>query len=129
MPHDTSLDRFCTFGDNDVQKDYLAELIRQGIKTATCSALTDYQTSGEALPKVGDICIVIDSQGLPICKIETVEVFQCSFNHVDANFAFDEGEGDRSLGYWRAEHERFFRNRGIFSSTMMLVCERFKVIA
>ena len=43
-------------------------------------------------------------------------------------FAYDEGEGDRSLAYWRSEHERFFRKYDVFSEDMLLVCERFRLI-
>ncbi|NIP23207.1 MAG: ASCH domain-containing protein, partial [Phycisphaerae bacterium] len=55
------------------------------------------------------------------------------YNEVDAQFAYDEGEGDRSLAYWREAHERFFSrflpNIGLeFSETMPLVLEQFRVI-
>lgn len=64
----------------------------------------------------------------PACVIETCEVAIKRFDEVDAAFAYDEGEGDRSLAYWRWGHERFFRKYGLFSEDMLLVCERFRLI-
>ncbi len=54
-------------------------------------------------------------------------------HEVDASFARDEGEGDLSLAYWRAAHERYFtralpRIGRSFAPDMPLVCERFRVI-
>jgi uncharacterized protein YhfF len=36
--------------------------------------------------------------------LETVEVARRPFGDVDADFAYEEGEGDRSLSYWREAH-------------------------
>ena len=60
--------------------------------------------------------------------IETVELAQRRFGEVDAAFAFDEGEGDRTLAYWRAAHERYFTRLGQFAPDMLLWCERFQVV-
>ena len=51
------------------------------------------------------------------------------FDEVDRSFAFDEGEGDRTLEYWRRAHSPYFTRRGAFSPDMLLWCERFRVIA
>ena len=53
------------------------------------------------------------------------------FDEVDEEHAYLEGEGDRSLEYWREVHERFFtehatHDRG-FATDMPIVCERFRV--
>ena len=37
-----------------------------------------------------------------MCVIQTTEIRHLPFDEVDAQFAFDEGEGDQSLEYWRA---------------------------
>ncbi len=55
------------------------------------------------------------------------------YDQVDAAFAYEEGEGDRSLAYWREAHRRFFtRTLAVigreFDETMPLVCERFRVL-
>jgi uncharacterized protein YhfF len=51
------------------------------------------------------------------------------FGDVDQAFAFDEGEGDRSLAYWRAAHRRYFSRQGTFAPDMLLNCERFRLVA
>lgn len=51
-----------------------------------------------------------------------------TFDKVEAEFAYKEGEGDRSLNYWRQEHEAFFTREGSFSPTMELVAEEFELV-
>lgn len=121
------------FGDHPQLADELGALIVNGIKTGTCSALWEWEAEGNPIPEVGLISIVLNGVGEPICIIETTEVTQRRFNEVDEDFAYSEGEGDRTLQYWREAHTRFFsrvlaklgRN---FSEDMPLICERFKVI-
>jgi uncharacterized protein YhfF len=60
--------------------------------------------------------------------IETTEVTYRRYNEVDAQFAYDEGEGDRSLAYWREAHRNYFTRLGRFSDDMMLMCERFRLV-
>ena len=50
------------------------------------------------------------------------------YNEVDAAFAYEEGEGDRSLAYWREAHRKYFGRQGKFSEDMMLMCERFRLV-
>lgn len=121
------------WGDSPAMADELGALIAQGIKTATCSAVWEWEAEGENPPQVGLITVVVDGQGRPLCIVETVEVSIHPYNQVDARFAHDEGEGDRSLAYWREAHRRFF-TRSLakigrpFAEDMPLVCERFKKI-
>jgi len=116
------------FGDTSEMADELLALVVAGTKTATCSALSAYGAKGEPIDEVGKRGIVLDGHGRPACVIETCEVAIKRFDEVDAAFAYDEGEGDRSLAYWRSEHERFFRKYDVFSEDMLLVCERFRLI-
>jgi uncharacterized protein YhfF len=60
--------------------------------------------------------------------LETTELVQRTIDDVDASFAFDEGEGDRSLAYWREAHQRYFARNGGFEPGMLLWCERFRLI-
>ncbi len=119
------------WGDSPRLADELGVLIFDGTKTATCSALWEYE--GSALPEVGSKTIVLDGQDDPLCIVETTEVAVRPYNEVDASFAYEEGEGDRSLEYWREAHWRFFsRTLAAIgrepSVDMPLVCERFRVI-
>ena len=41
----------------------------------------------------------------------------------------EEGEGDRSLDYWRSAHRNYFGRQGKFREDMMLMCERFRLVA
>jgi uncharacterized protein YhfF len=121
------------WGDSPRMADELGALIASGTKTATCSALWEYKAEGEPLPSVGLKTIVLDGNGDPLCIVETTEVKVQPYDEVDARFAYEEGEGDRSLAYWRDAHWRFFSrtlpNVGREPTTEMpLVCERFRVI-
>jgi uncharacterized protein YhfF len=121
------------FGDHPKLADELGALIVNGTKTGTCSALWEWEAEGNPIPEVGLISITLNGAGEPICIIETTEVTQRRFDEVDEEFAYSEGEGDRTLGYWRDAHTRFF-SRVLskigkeFSQVMPLVCERFQVI-
>jgi uncharacterized protein YhfF len=121
------------FADNQETADALGELVMAGVKTATCSSLWVYEAEGEAPPVVGELSVVTNWAGDPLCVIETTEVRIRPFNEVDAQFAYDEGEGDRSLAYWRREHVKFFSRELAeigreVSETMPLVCERFRKV-
>jgi len=121
------------WGDSPRLADELGTLIVTGAKTATCSALWEYEAEGSALPEAGSKTIVLDGQDDPLCIVETTEVVVRPYDEVDAKFAYEEGEGDRSLEYWRDAHWRFFSRTlptiGKEPSVdMPLVCERFRVI-
>jgi uncharacterized protein YhfF len=121
------------WGDGPAMADELGALIAQGTKTATCSALWEWEVEGNPIPQPGLVTVVLDGRGEPLCIVETVEVSVRKYNEVDANFAREEGEGDLSLTYWREAHKNFF-SRVLpkigkeFSAAMPLVCERFRVI-
>ncbi len=122
-----------SFGDSPQLADELAALVLEGVKTATCSALWEYEAEGEPLPQASALSIILSGAGQPLAVIETVEVQIKPYDQVDAAFASDEGEGDRSLAYWREAHRRFFtRSLAVidreFDETMPLVCERFQVL-
>lgn len=77
--------------------------------------------------------VILNGAGEPLCVIETIEIRVKPFDDVDAAFAYDEGEGDRSLEYWREAHTSFFtrectRLGRSMSITMPVVCERFRVV-
>src|SRR5215213_10330115 len=121
------------WGDSPALADELGALIVQGTKTATCSALWEWEAERNPIPEAGQITIALDGRGEPLCIVETVEVTIRKYNEVDADFAREEGEGDLSLKYWRAAHRNYF-SRVLpkigkqFSEDMPLVCERFRVI-
>jgi uncharacterized protein YhfF len=109
------------FGDGPDLADELLDLVIRGVKTATCSTEDQASTPGA-------LWIVRDGRGQPRCVIETTEVTYRRFGEVDAAFAYDEGEGDRSLDYWRKAHRIYFGRLGKFREDMMLMCERFRLV-
>ena len=121
------------FGDNADLANELGQLVLAGIKTATCSALWEWEAEQSSPPTVGVNTIVLDGEQHPICIIETTAVEIRPFNEVDASMAYDEGEGDRTLAYWRQEHWNYF-SRVLPkigkqpTPTMLLVCEHFQVV-
>ena len=113
--------------------DYLAQLVIDGIKTATCSGRIFYELENEALPTTEDYNIILNSDDKPVAITKTVGVTITPMNKVSEEFAIAEGEGDRTYRYWWEAHEEFFRNElnaieREFSEDMLLVCERFEVI-
>lgn len=121
------------FGTGVEQGNRLLEYVLSGPKRATAGALWAFEHEGEALPEAEDYSIVLDGHGIARCIIRTTEVRIVPFNEVDAQFAYDEGEGDRSLEYWRAVHwEYFTRELGEMgleaTEAMPVVCERFEVV-
>ena len=115
--------RAFAFGDSPKLADELLELVVKGIKTATCSTEDEPNTSTP-----GERWIVLDGRGEPRCVIESTEVTYRRFDQIDPDFAYDEGEGDRSLADWRRAHRAYFGRLGRFSEEMMLMCERFRLV-
>ncbi len=121
------------FGDSPALADELGQLVYDGVKTATCGALWEYEHAGDSLPQVGQLEIVTDGQGRPTCVIEITEVTIKPYNEVPVDFAYAEGEDDRTLAAWRREHWKYF-SRVLLpightpAETMPLVCQRFRVI-
>lgn len=113
--------------------DKLAGLVLQKIKTATCSAYDLYQINHEPLPKAGDYSIILNSKEEAVCIIQTTKVYVAEFKDVSDEQAYKEGEGDRTLAYWRKVHENFLINElasvnKTFSQNTKVLCEEFEVV-
>ncbi len=122
-----------SFGDSPALADQLAALVLQGTKRATAGALFSYSGEGGPPPRPGDLSVVVDGAGNPHCIIRTTEIRIGPLNTVDEAFARDEGEGDRSLGFWLAMHGKFFGQRARTAGIPMhdgieTVFERFIVV-
>lgn len=121
------------FCDNEKDADELAGLVKDGIKTATCALIWEYEAEGDELPAAGNYGIITKWTGEPVCIVKTTDVQIKAFNEVDEQHAYREGEGDRSLAYWRKIHwEVFSRYCANMDrepeETMPLVCEKFEVV-
>ncbi len=113
--------------------DLLADLVQIGVKTATSSAYPLYVLENEPLPETGVYSIVLDSKDNAVCIIQTKKVSVVPFNEVSAEHAYKEGEGDKSLDFWRETHKKFFTAclapAGLeFTLDMKVVCEEFEVV-
>jgi uncharacterized protein YhfF len=107
----------------------LGLLVRDGPKRATAGREDDFGIDGEPIPSPGDHSVILDGADQPICIIRTSSVEIRPFGEVDAQFAWDEGEGDRTLAWWRAAHIRYFESVGTpIDDATNVVLERFSKV-
>ncbi len=73
--------------------------------------------------------MILDGEGSPVCVIRTTKVEIREFGDVDEAFAWDEGEGDRTLEWWRRAHHRFFERQGTHvDDDTLMVLEHFELL-
>ena len=130
--HKTKADSYY-FCNDEESANNLACLVVQGEKRATASLLWSYEADHEPLPEVGQLSVITNWNGEPQCIVEVTEVEIKPFNKVTAEFAFTEGEGDKSLEYWRRVHWEFFGMECAEmgkepTEDMHVILEQFKVI-
>ncbi len=121
------------FGDSDALADELLAQVLAGPKRATAALVDDFLAEDEPLPRVGSHWIACDGSGRPRVVIRSIELRIATFDDVDAAFAHDEGEDDRTLASWRANHRRYWErtsaSRGAtWSELDEIVLERFRVV-
>jgi uncharacterized protein YhfF len=121
------------FGMGHKDAEELSNLVLEGKKTATASLPSEYEKNPDEAPVLHGYSVVTDFEGKPKCIVQTTEIRVVPFNEVEADFAFDEGEGDQSLDYWREVHWDYFSRRcaemGIEpTATMPVNCERFRLL-
>ena len=115
------------------EADLLAKLVLEGTKTATASAYDLYAVDNDPLPEVGSYDVILDGQEQAVCIIKIIKVSIVPFKDVSAEHAWKEGEGDKSLDYWRDVHEEFFKpyfeECGLtFTPESLIVLEEFQVV-
>lgn len=121
------------FDDNETSANELAQLVLAGTKRATAALAWSFEAENRPPPKPGDLSVVTNWHGEPLCIIETEAVSIVPYEEVSEEFAAAEGEGDGSLRYWRETHWAYFerecqRIERAPSSRMPIVCEQFKVV-
>lgn len=116
-----------SFGDSPALANELADLVKKGIKTASCGSLASYLRE-ESAPKIGSYHIILNGQKAAVCVIRMVSMRLTRFCDITAGFARKEGEGDLSLAYWKKEHQAFFSREGSYAPDMELVTEEFELI-
>ena len=121
------------FCDNKKDADECAELVVKGVKRATATSLWWFEKNNEILPKIGDQYIVTDWSGNAKAVIETTKIEQVPYNKITSEFAKIEGEGDKSLEYWKRVHKDYYTREmkpfnEQFDENMIIVCEQFKAV-
>ncbi|AKP67991.1 ASCH domain-containing protein [Companilactobacillus ginsenosidimutans] len=109
----------------------LLELVKKGDKRATTSAWELYEP-GDYVPKVGDYNIILDGDNNPGCITQTKVSEVVTFDHVTAEHAYLEGEGDKTLKYWKKVHTDFFEKEykeegKVFNEEIQCLCEYFEI--
>ena len=121
------------YGYPEAADEILAALL-QGDKRATTGLRCLYELEQEPLPKVGQYSVILDSKGLPHCITRIINIEITKFRDISEEYAFIEGEGDKSLKYWKDAHREVFTREcregaGIeFNEDMECVCEYFEVV-
>ncbi|EDP70727.1 hypothetical protein FBALC1_08208 [Flavobacteriales bacterium ALC-1] len=121
------------FCDNKIDADECAELVIKGIKRATATSLWWFKKNNEQLPKIGDQYIITDWSGNAKAVIEATKIELVPYNEITSEFAEIEGEGDKSLEYWKKVHKDYYSREmepfnEEFDENMIIVCEQFKVV-
>ena len=110
-----------------------ANLVLEGEKRASAGLLWSYEAEKEPLPEIGQLSVITNWDKIPQCIIEIISVEQKPFNEVTDEFAFEEGEGDKTLDFWRKVHWEFFSAECEDigrepSQEMPVILEKFKVV-
>ncbi|MEM9065319.1 MAG: ASCH domain-containing protein [Planctomycetota bacterium] len=124
------LDRF---GDSAEMTEELTRLVLEGTKTASCTCRWEWEADGDEPLGVGTLAVITDHDGKPRCIVETTSLEDVPFREVGEAHAHAEGEGDRTLAYWRRVHWEWFKRHLARigrepSEEMPILCERFRVL-
>ncbi len=120
-----------SFGEG-AMADRLLALVLVGTKTATAMPRWEREARGQPLWRVGDESLVLDGSGVPRCAIATIELRVVPFDTIDATFARDYGEGDRTLAWFQSDAWDYYRAvvaelGHTPARDMPMICERFRV--
>ncbi len=122
-----------SFSDNAEEADALLELVLSGVKCATAPSVAELELAGDPIPQPGDYAIVTDEAGIARAVIQTRSVEIRRFADVDEEFARTEGEGDRTLSWWRTAHQGYYSRvlagtAYAVSDDLEVVCEEFDLL-
>ncbi len=121
------------FCENKNDADDCAELVVKKIKQATSPSVWWFQKNNINFPEIGGLAIVTNWNNEPKAIIKTKKVAIVKFKEIKASYAFIEGEGDKSLAYWKKVHWDYYTNEmKEFSESpteeMEILCEYFETI-
>jgi uncharacterized protein YhfF/GNAT superfamily N-acetyltransferase len=121
------------FGDSPQLAHELVELVLHGPKRATAGLAEFNEGKPQIAPIDGGYSVVTEYDGTPRAVIRTTQLDRRPFSQVDAAFAWDEGEGDRTLADWMDGHRRYFTRElaaleRTFDESMLVDLERFELL-
>ncbi len=121
------------FGITEDDAREIARLVRNGTKTASGGLVWANEFDGTRGSHAGDLWVVVAGPDEPVCIIETTEVRILPYDEVPEEYAWEGGEGDRTMSDWRrmyweyivSECARIGRNP---DRKAPLAMERFRVV-
>ena len=121
------------FGDTPALAHELLELVLHGPKRATAGLSEFNDQMPQVKPVSGGYSVLTEHDGTPRAVICTTVLERRAFAEVDAAFAWDEGEGDRTLEDWKDGHRRYFTRELAtfgrhFDETLEVDLERFELL-
>ncbi|WP_282160014.1 ASCH domain-containing protein [Ulvibacterium marinum] len=121
------------FCDNETDANECAELVKKGTKRATSDSLLGLQYRKETLPKIGDFIVVTDWEGKAQCIVRLTKVSFKPYFSINQEYAKLEGEGDKSLEYWKRVHWDYYTRElepfgRVPRDSMIIVCQEFEKV-
>ncbi|WMJ82236.1 ASCH domain-containing protein [Clostridium sp. MB40-C1] len=121
------------FCSDEKSANELARLVKEGVKRGTTSLYYLYEVENEKIPMADEYSVITNWSGIAECIIRTKKVRVLPFKDINEELAEIEGEGDKSLEYWKKAHIDVFieelKELGMeFTSDMMVVFEEFEVV-
>ena len=121
------------FCDKEKDANECAELVALGIKKATTASQWWFDKGFEKYPEIGELNVVTDWAGKAKAIIETTKIERVPYNQVSEEYAAIEGEGDKSLGYWKKVHWDYYTREmkeygEAPTEDMILICEQFHTL-
>lgn len=117
------------FHNNEKDCNYLFDLVLKGIKTATSYL---YLKESDLKPK-SFYSILTNWDNSKEILLKTTKIYKTKFKNVTELHAQKEGEGDKTLAYYKKVHTDFFKNECknhnlFFNKNTEIVCEEFKIL-
>ena len=121
------------FGDNPELMDELLGYVLNGIKRTSTSLHIESELEGWPMEHEGEYNIILDGRNMPAAVIKTMSVRRVKYRDVDADHAYWEGEGDRTLETYFLEHDKYYLRRGEalgfeFNKDMLVDLNRFELV-
>ena len=121
------------FCDNEKDANECLQWVVEGVKRATTTSMWWFEENKHPLPKIGDLYIVTDWEGIAKAIIQVLKIEKTPFNKITPEYAEIEGEGDKSLAYSNKVHWDYYTRemseKGEHpKEDMLLICEQFQTV-